>query len=234
MKPSIELLSGRSHLNEGRQYGVSFGFLKKDGDKFKGVMPVSACKDYLNDVVYIENSGGDPFTVYGLSTTKQDTFKEGAFLAMSSLTYDKYSVVGDRDEVEQLKSNHGLMQKLTNVVEEMLGLKDRTIITPVEDNLYLLQLPMEWVSSPYAISAYGLIVRSLLWAKEGDDLKTALGRTKSFDDAGNLKYAIRAIKCWASIGMPKCPKYVSNTDNRFTIHDGGMIAWCTANMSKLP
>ena len=45
----------RSKLCEGRSYQMGFAFLKKlDNNTFETVQPISPCKDYLNDVIFLK------------------------------------------------------------------------------------------------------------------------------------------------------------------------------------
>jgi len=50
----IDVLHKRNNLAEGRNFGMGFGFLKKlSNTKYKTIMPISPCKDYINDVLYL-------------------------------------------------------------------------------------------------------------------------------------------------------------------------------------
>ena len=63
----------RRTLGEGRNYGMGMACLKKDGDNFETVCPITACKDFISDVIYSELTG-KPYYAYGLSTSKKDIF----------------------------------------------------------------------------------------------------------------------------------------------------------------
>ena len=58
----IKVNHSRGVLIEGVKSGVSYGFLNQ---KLETVMPISPCKDYLNDVCFLERYGGE-IEVYGL------------------------------------------------------------------------------------------------------------------------------------------------------------------------
>src|SRR5690606_37894755 len=46
----------RSVLGEGRNFGFGFSILNKEENTYNTLMPFTACKDYLNDFVYVEQT----------------------------------------------------------------------------------------------------------------------------------------------------------------------------------
>ena len=75
----------RNVLIEGRSSGMGFAMLKKDKTNYETVNPLSPCKDYLNEVVFTENTGY-PTKAHGLDyKEKLDIFKD----KVVEINYDK-------------------------------------------------------------------------------------------------------------------------------------------------
>ncbi len=160
----------RKKLSEGRNCGMSCGFAKREGDVFTMLMPLSACKDYLSDVVFSEITG-KPYTIYGLTTTKTGAFSNGeGYLVTGILKYqrtdDKYPNY-DRD-YEALAKNYENLVIFMNEFEKKLKLTQFTQITPLEENRYLVIVPAFWLTRTYLISLYALILRMGIFYKSGD------------------------------------------------------------------
>jgi len=71
----IEADISRSTLLEGRSYGLGFSILKKENRKLKKLIPTTACKDYLNDIVHIENYNVITGYVYGFNHSYSNYFE---------------------------------------------------------------------------------------------------------------------------------------------------------------
>lgn len=152
----------RKKLSEGRDYGMGFAFCKLAGDVLSAIMPISPCKDYLNDVVFTEATG-KPFSAYGLHTKKLDIFSNGCgYLAFSICKqgrnehkYEKY----DRD-VLALNTNYKSLQKFIHFFEKAFGIKQKTKIKKLADNLFVAIVPPFWLDGTYKISLYSLLLRA--------------------------------------------------------------------------
>ena len=165
--------TNRGILSEGRSYQMGFGFAKKtSNDTFKMITPVSSCKDYLNDVVYSEATG-KPVSVYGLSYKKQDIYDdEYAYIVMSILTY-KSEVAYDKYEqdIKRLEENHKKLEAFMNFFEEMLTEGIFTKIDKIDENKYLVSVPLFFTKGTYLISLYSLLLRAgQFWNGEQDPL----------------------------------------------------------------
>src|SRR5665647_1670734 len=119
MKYKYKLIDkgGRSVLNEGRSVGLGYGFCKREGDTFTTAMPITACKDYLNDQVYSEVTG-IPARNYGFSSVRQDIFADGwGYLAMSVLPRKGSGNPPEAKHVKLLEDNYLQMQDCLNWFE---------------------------------------------------------------------------------------------------------------------
>lgn len=165
----------RSILAEGRKKGFGFAFAKKvseyKSNTFETVMPVSPCKDYLNDIVAVEN-GAPPFTVYGLSSKKTDLFKNGVFLVIricdTDLNEEKDIELKEENKIikKMLDKEYNKIKNILNEIEEKIT-DQKTEIYKANDGYYLLEVPRIWVMNGPMISFYGLIIRNALFATEG-------------------------------------------------------------------
>jgi hypothetical protein len=151
----------RNKLSEGRSYQMGFGFAKKtDNDTYEMVTPISACKDFLNDVVWTE-AVKKPSNVYGLLYEKQDIYdKEYAYIVISILnkksgTYSEYE-----KDVERLENNYKILESFINFFEETLTEDIFTKIDKIEDNKYLVKVPLLFIRGTYLISLYSLLLRA--------------------------------------------------------------------------
>jgi hypothetical protein len=71
----------RTPLVEGRSRGVAYSFLKRlDGNEFECITPFSCCKDYLNDVLYLEVYPDREIQLYGLTLSKSSEVLQDDYL----------------------------------------------------------------------------------------------------------------------------------------------------------
>lgn len=167
----------RSGLNEGRTHGMGFAFAKREGDVITTIMPISTCKDYLNDVIYSEHTG-HPYHVHGLATEKRDIFKDGFGYLVMSILDERYSSSGYKfkEEVEMLEKEWMNAQKALLDIECSIDSGDvfteHTQIFKVGDNLFVVKVPCFWCQYTYLISLYTLILRNIFrWDGEGDPIE---------------------------------------------------------------
>ena len=166
----------RGDLGEGRSSGMGFAFLKKaKGDEFHTVQPLSPCKDYLNEVVFTENTGIGSQAHGLVYPKKNDIFNEVAYLAIKIVpdhgsTSYMYGKTIDIDK-QHLKDNHKNLEKLMNYFEEQLDIVGRTFIEEANDDYFILRVPVEWTHSTVNISLYSLIVRiGMVYTAEEDPM----------------------------------------------------------------
>lgn len=212
----------RSVLTEGRNYGLGFGFAKKDGNVLTSVMPISPCKDYLNDVVYTEKTG-KPYSAWGLSTKKTGCFDDGnAYLVMSvclkgarsSYSYETY----EKDK-ESLAKNAGYMQEAINWFEEKFGVNGRTKIEKIEDNLYVAIAPLFWVEATYLISLYALILRCAMEKSSGPAMEV-LTKDAPSGDYGSAQAAVPKVEQMLGGKIPK-----QDMSKPFSVHNEGIVSF---------
>jgi hypothetical protein len=157
----------RSVLSEGRSNNMGFAFCKNtNGDEYETIQPISPCKDYLNDVIFAEVTNKS-ITAYGLSLKgSQGLFKgKQAYIAIAMCPYkykNPYNDKGFLEDKARLAKYHKHLESFINYFEELLGIdaETNTIITEVEDNLYVIELPLLWTESTYMISLYSLLLRA--------------------------------------------------------------------------
>ncbi len=180
----------RSKLHEGRDYGMGFAFCKRSDKTLTTIMPISPCKDYLNDVTYSEITGKG-YRAHGLGTKKQDIFDTHAYLVMAIckrgardlLDYGTYA-----KDLAALESNHLHIQSAINHVEELLKLSDRTVISRIEDNRFAIVAPLFWMEGTYLVSLYTLLIRAALYYTGGDPMD--YWRKAKGDDTYHMKGAM--------------------------------------------
>lgn len=160
--------TNRNKLSEGRNYGFSSGFAKvtkkKNDTIVTMVMPITACGDFLNEVVHTEATGRI-WDVYGFNYKPKNLFKRTKFahLACSVVKYPNgQSYNGFEKDFAALEKNWQNIQIFLNKMEEKLGIKNKTTITRIAENLYLFSFDLFWVQGTYRISLYKLLSRMIL------------------------------------------------------------------------
>lgn len=219
----------RNILGEGRNFGVGFAFLKRINNvKYETVQPISACKDYLNDVIYSEHTG-KICEAYGLKYKKQGLFEnEGwGYLAVSVLDYMYGNYAKKQWEIEALEKGLGSITKLLSYFEKYFKMGKRTKVLQIDKNLYIFKVPLEWCASTYMISLYSLLIRTGRWFTEG----TALDYLKSFNQFDYDVYIVRdamgSINSLLTTGKYK--QNLSLNSGNIAIHNKGIVSYKTAN-----
>jgi hypothetical protein len=165
---------GRNHLAEGRSCGFGTNFLKKIDDKtYETAYPLTACKDFLAEVVSSEHTGQE-WSIYGIHSTKKNIFdfkRHLAYLGFGILpnnsggkhsTYEK--------EYKALQTNWKNIEKFLNWFEKKFKIKGRTKLYEFDtENRYLAVLPIWWTTGTYKIGLYGLLMRMAIFYNGKDD-----------------------------------------------------------------
>jgi len=169
MLPKVKLIVNhtRKPLSEGRSRGLGFGFAKPKGDDFETAMPISPCKDYLNDAVWLENTSEKEvqnFSACGFAYVRQNLWKEKSFAYLAAQvcknTKNEEMYTEWPAEVRALNTNADNIVKLLNHVEDTLKVEGRTEIYPtLDETIFILKVPVFWVQYSYLISMYTLLVR---------------------------------------------------------------------------
>lgn len=193
----IKEVNKRGVLSEGRNTGMGFAFLKKEGDEYHTAHALSPCKDYLNDVVFTENTGY-PLSVYGLSYKKKDIFDGMAYMTVKMVkSHNSGSYRYSKDiEVDKayLKNNYKNIQNLINHFEAQLEMKTQTIIEEANDDYFFMIVPLEWCVSSYAISLFSLLVRVAMVYEGGDVMEFLKGYNYNGEDVGLLKPSLPKLE----------------------------------------
>ncbi|MBE9490690.1 MAG: hypothetical protein IMY67_10385, partial [Bacteroidetes bacterium] len=81
----------RKSLGEGRDFGLGFAFVEKEEKQiFKTKQAFTACKDYLNDVVFSEHSTVTLPSIYGFKHLPSNFMKDDNhfYLGVTTLDYN--------------------------------------------------------------------------------------------------------------------------------------------------
>lgn len=160
----ITELQKRSSLKEGRNFGYGFTILKsknENDDVFETVLPFTACKDYLNDLIYVENTKENLDQVHGYKHELINLFdnQKYFYIGVNALHYISGSIHPSKETIENtLIKNFKNIEKIINIFEEKLQLETRTFIILDEDTL-ILKVPIYWSKTTPLISMYTLLIR---------------------------------------------------------------------------
>lgn len=194
----------RGTLSEGRTKGLGTAFCKRRGATLATVCPITACKDFLNDVLWSEITGR-PLTFHGLTTTKQDIFDPKGYIVLAILkhgaknpkVYPEYE-----KDLADLAANHAHIARLLNDLEGRFGVTERTSIERLSDNRYLAIVPPLWLQSTHMISLCLLLMRvGMRWDGTGES--SAYLKTYQGDDIYHLTAALPKVERMISEGVPK-------------------------------
>ena len=141
----------REKLSEGRNKGLSFAFCRRISNIFKEVMPLSACKDYMSDVIWAETEKKQSPKFYGFSHTPSGFYNKAkyAYLSVAKVTSNKSD--------EPTKVDLNLYLPFIHAIEESLKLPKTKVHET--DQYPVLQISKYWVKYPYLISMYTLFFR---------------------------------------------------------------------------
>lgn len=217
----------RQKLDEGRSTGMGFAFTKKVGEEeYETVHPISPCKDYLNDVVFSEITGKECHA-YGLSYYKQSLFEgDTATMAAKIMKYKNGNTYTTFDiDKKMLGDNYSNVALALTTLEKMLGLTSYTSISPANDDIFLIEVPLFWCQSTYLISMYSLLVRCSMDYKEGDYLKYLDHKSKAGADSYMIVTAIKHIKSMID-GKPLNKNHFDNVQiGHEGIHNHGIMSY---------
>lgn len=154
----------RSALTEGRTTELGYGFAEYDKNgNIQLVMAISACKDYLNDVVFAEKFKKDSSKIYGFSHKYMKIFEGKKPLLVIDMLNNSSNSWSAYKEYRKLFENpevYKLVQEFVHDIEDYLGF-ERTKFNLV-DGYWVAEFDNRWVSDNYMISLYTLLYRMQL------------------------------------------------------------------------
>lgn len=230
----------RNILGEGRNRGVGFAFCKLKDDVFTTVMPISPCKDYLNDLIFVENTKLEIGTVHGFNYKVTKCLNEDSYSYMIAKVCPIHSCGNHStfdEEEKALISNYKGVQTILNYFEDKLELKDKTITDLIDNNL-IFHVPDWWCKEGWRISFYTLIIRIAIFYDSKitieDFFKTYKDVRKDSDSfilSGVLDkfYKIIELKKTNKLDKIDCPTYKKEVKENpvkygSTIHNAGICS----------
>lgn len=218
----------RKILGEGRNYGFGFSFLKKvKENEYETLMPFTACKDYLNDFVYVEITKKPLSKVYGFKHKYTGIFEnqEYFYLGITALDYINGTAwKGKLDLEDKLNSTFKNLILFLNKLEEFFKLDKFTEFEYLEDNILILKVPIFWSNFNFLISLYTLYIRCFVNITKEElqkDLKELINRESYLkEDLMLLKSSSR----WIDF-LPDLLEYkYSDKPDAYKIHNFGISA----------
>lgn len=212
----------RTQLVEGIKKGIAWNFIEYDeANDIKMISPSSACKDYLSDVIYIENKypGYTIYqkqTIFGYShkyTGAFDNDDTHVYLLMTPSfckSFDSYKRYNDPVKAYQdwmyplwKRMSSDVEETLTQIndIENRLGIESKTYVKEFIDPSNMrdaqtpfgtvVAVPKYWVKSTARISLYVLLLRSIIINGNFDKNGS---RMISIPGFGSLHYTLLNIK----------------------------------------
>ena len=230
----------RSVLNEGRNYGMGFSILNKINNfEFDTLLPFSACKAYLNDIVYKTYYDNNmKLLAHGYNATEIKTFKNKKFFyfGLNMLHYKSGKNWNKFDEAKkELFTNYMNMVNVINKFEKLInGSNYKTSFYKKNDDVIILKVPMFWVRKTYRISMLALICRLFFNATKLTTERGPLYLSKSHkpfisSDMYNTKSLIDFIKHKDDyLNKFKTSNFPFKKDvlnNKYVAHNGGLVSF---------
>ena len=222
----------RKSLNEGRNFGLGYAFLKrKTKKKFITVNALTACKDYLNDIVYIENTKEPLKKIHGFKHNYEGLLENKRFFFLGINTLERLNG-NSWDKLEKCKKelidNKHILEFNINKLEDKLKMfKSRTTLLGVTNNTLILRVPIFWSKTPFLISLYTLYIRCIFNKSDKiNDIEKDIVSHSPFID-GDTYLKANIVKFFAINKLKKQIlnyKYPSNNDVS-NIHNGGIHNW---------
>lgn len=220
----------RKSLGEGRNFGLGFSILDKTDIEYKALCAFTACKDYLNDLIYVEGTGLALGSIYGFThkyTGKlkgQDYFYTG----FRPVHYNHGSNYADFDKLGKLlKANQVNIVKFLNKLEKEFGLDKLTEVEDHIDDVLILKTPSFWSKFSFMYSLYGLMIRCFVDVTTEElnkDINTLIKERKTTFINGDISLLMSCQK-YFPIDLKKLLNYTYPINpNSGTIHNGGIVA----------
>lgn len=169
---TIKEIGKRTVLGEGRSFGLGFTFLKKiDAENYETFFPYTACRDYINDFTYIENTKNKLTRAYGFEHTLTNYFddKKTILLSVNTLHYNGGQVWKKFQEaLNILKENANNLQKLLNALERKYIKKIKLSKIKVVNDVLIIEFDKFWFQNAAMVSLYTLIIRTYFNISESD------------------------------------------------------------------
>lgn len=174
MRKDLKIIDrfNRKKLIEGRDYGIGMAFLTpknymlQKGISFRAMQAFSCCKDYLNDVVYVEETTKPLKKIYGFKHKYTGLFRKKTYvyLGVRALHYNSTPLKkwNKFDEATKLlQENYINLERAINALEAHLKLSNgRTTIKGISGDVLILKVPRVWVKKGFLISLYTLFIRN--------------------------------------------------------------------------
>jgi len=164
MKYKINEIQNRNALMEGRSTGMGFSILdKKSKYNFETLVPFTCCKDFLNDISFVENSGiYKNMCVYGFSYSKTNLFKNKKYFYLGiNFLHGKTTTWRDKEEADITlnKNKNNLINTINKIETKLNSFKSRTTIYAKVGDTYIFKCPIFWMKYTFLISVYTSIIR---------------------------------------------------------------------------
>lgn len=229
----------RKKLIEGRNYGIGFSILQKiNRYSYKTLLPFSACKDYMNDLIYktFYDKKLD-FTCHGYKAETMKCYNKNHkyfYLGVNTLNYNK---AGDWNKKRKasniLTKNAENLVKILNKLEDYINLDSRRIsLYSKNSNTIVLKCPSFWMHKTYFISLLSLSIRLFFNIKKEDVNKKVEDIIKTHicfidEDTYNLKF----IKLFLDLKLTNrdllmdYPALIDNATYKSKIHSAGIVSF---------
>ncbi len=230
----IKELQKRNILNEGRNFGIGFSILNKIKNNFETHMPFSACRDYLNDFIFVEREKKEIGNVHGYNHKLLNCFnrKHYFYLGVNTLNYNSGNSWNEKEKATNiLIENYKNLELLLNHIESNLGLKYRSLIMLDEDTL-IIKVPIYWSKTTPLISIYTLLIRCFFNINDVSIINSEiLLNHKSFISSDNY-FINNCVDFYNKIGINNFDKinykdFKISYTNRHSVHNFGIVGYLT-------
>jgi len=225
----------RNKLTEGRTSGMGFAFLKRDTPTvFKTVQPISACKDFLNEILFAEKTGILLPSVYGLKYKKVlNIFNRNyAFIGIKILPH-RFNGPNKNDDRIAFNKNYHNLQNFMNQIEEGFKIRYNTKIIKANEDMFVVKMPIFWTNTLYLLSLYTLLLRAYQAYDNSLPAIEYIEKGKCYHEDINLMYMIKKrLPSILAGDLPKQEFADFDTKGYMKIHNNSGICEIVKEINK--
>lgn len=174
----------RDRLSEGRDSGLGYAILKKaDDDNYHSLTGFSACKDYFNDFIFVENTKYNLDKIYGFQHEYTGLLENNPKYIHVAITPAVVGYSGKKnDKYHKIKPsilNCDNLIRSVRLYEDIFAIKNKISLAEIithtdeisqeEEVVVILAVSSEWTVNHYAFSLILLLIRCLLGVQNIED-----------------------------------------------------------------
>lgn len=218
----------RKKYAEGRNYGFSSAFcIQKEKDVFETLMPITACKDFLNDFIYTELTNKS-ISVHGSFFNKPTGILQNDYVTLACKILDYHNgnlYTKKKQEEELLMNNVHNFERIMHEIETLLGVTNLTKFDVLnEEKTLLIHSSNKWFRTTFYTSLHGFLIRNAFMATDTDTISDFVKKEYVGDYYNFEKIKAKMNKLFNDNNLFNLTQNFDNFKSPNIIHNYGIIA----------